>query len=170
MQQQKRKELFLWVAIALLIVIPATLFWMRLKAGVQFVDYSQDAGYALMWRAGIWSDGAYQERGEAKPNKMDCLAFLQGPYRNCGRYYFHTNLLSHNPTNAAGISVIIEERWNAAPGPFFLRPLLPLAGWKPRRLAILNDGTMSGLVPREFEAIDLSEFVSSDILLQSHAN
>jgi hypothetical protein len=146
MKHRKRKDIWLWVAAALLLLIPATLMWMRFKAGVQFVDHSQDAGYALMWRAGLWSDGAYQERGEVKPNKMDCLDFLQGPYRNSGRYYFHTNLLGHNPTNAVGISVIIEERWSAAPGPFFLRPLLPLAGWKPRRLAILNDGTMTGLV------------------------
>jgi hypothetical protein len=170
MRARNRKEFLLLGLMALLALIPATLYWMRFKAAVLFVDYSSEAGRALMWQAGLYPDGAYQERGEEKPIKMDCPAFLNGPYRNCGRYYFHTNLLTHNPTNAAGISAIIEERWNAAPGPFFLRPLLPLVGWKPRRLAILNDGTMTGLVPREFEAIDLNPFESSDKRLNPQAN
>lgn len=168
MLRPNRKELFLWLALALLILIPATLILMRFKAASAFVDRSGEIGYALMWRTGLYPDSAYQERGETKPAKMDCLKFLQQhPYRQLDRYYFHTNLLAHNPTDTAGISVIIEEQLRAAPGPFFLRPLLPLVGWKPRRLVIYNNGTMSGAVFREFATMDLSAFVSSDSLVSS---
>lgn len=166
MLRPNRKELFLWLALALLIFIPATLIWMRFKAASTFVDRSSEIGYALMWRMGLYSDSAYQERGETKPVKMDCVQFLQQhPYHRLDRYYFHTNLFVHNPTDTAGISVIIEEQLRAAPGPFFLRPLLPLVGWKPRRHVIYNNGTMRGAVFREFATMDLSAFVSSESLL-----
>ena len=102
---------------------------------------------------------------------IDFVAFVnKRPWANYGRYLLNANLLKQSRTNSSDIASIIEERINDVSGPFFLKPLLHLTGWKPRRLVIYANCTMSGVVPREFKTFNLDGFVSSDDLRAAAAN
>lgn len=166
-----RKELCLWAGIIVLVALPISLMTMSYTGHAVFVGRSQQAGWAFMTRAGFMPDLYYQERGDKKPVKIDYVAFVNKiPWGNYGRYLLNTNLLKQSLTNSSEIAAIIEERINDVPGPFFLKPLLHLTGWQPRRLVIYANCTMSGAVPREFKTFNLDGFVSSDDLRAAAAN
>ena len=166
----KRKELCLWAGIIVLLALPISLMTMSYKGQAAFTTYSQQAGRAFMVQAGFMPDAYYQQFSMKKPAKIDHVAFVQSPWGKSGRYLLNTNLLKQSPLNSSEIAAIIEERISDVPGPFFLKPLLHLTAWQPRRLVIYGNGTMSGAVPREFKAFNLDGFVSSDDLRASASN
>lgn len=158
----KQRGVWSWIAIVVILGLPIGLIVVSHKGHSNFCDRSQAAGRAFLHQAGFYSDLYYQEHGIPKPLKIDYQSFVTGPWGLAGKYLLNTNLLNQPQTNSSAIAAIIEERLNNSPGPFFFRPLLRLTGWRPWRLVLYANGTMSFTVPREFNTFDLDGFVSSE--------
>lgn len=158
------RDFWVWSGCLLFLVFFVGLVIMSRRANAQFYGYCQEADWAFWDKAGYFPDSYYQNRGDKKPDRIDYVAFVNSYYGRQGRWLLNTNVLLSGLKSSHVLVAVIEERTGDAPGPFFLKPFLRLAGWQPMRYAIFADATGSGIVPQEFKTIDLTGYVSSDDL------
>ena len=161
----KNRDVWIWSGCLLFLGLFVGLVILSHRANARFYGgYCHEAGWAFWVQAGFMPDSYYQDTGRKKLVKIDYVAFVNSYNGSRGRWLLNTNALLSGHKSSHELVAIIEERTSDAPGPFFIKPLLRLVGWKPERAGIYADATMAGMVPQEFKTIDLTGFVSSDDL------